>query len=211
MFAARSLREILSQELWLWVEKLRLDVFWAWLENSYASLSESHRLALGLCIIATGLLIVLLSYLRRRRPTQADLVRKVGARLAAVEETAAEPAPGGGDAGTMQDGAPILAGTRPQAFLVSEEPPLARVSLQPEMVRIGRHEENDVRFGHKTVHRYHAVVHHTADGEFIIKDLSGANGNGVYVNGARVGERPLAPGDLVELGAIRLRFEARHA
>ena len=81
------------------------------------------------------------------------------------------------------------------------------VPLAQDLVRIGRHAENDVRLNDKTVHRYHALVQRSSDGEFLIRDLSGAAGNGVYVNGSRIELAPLHSGDLVELGAVRLRFQ----
>lgn len=68
---------------------------------------------------------------------------------------------------------------------------------------------NDVQLADASVHRHHAVVHHADDERFIIKDLSGREGNGVKVNGQRVAEAALASGDVIEVGTVVLRFEAR--
>jgi hypothetical protein len=56
-----------------------------------------------------------------------------------------------------------------------------------------------------TVSRRHAVIS-PGDGGFMIRDQGSANGT--YVNGARVEEAPLRPGDEVSIGGTRFRFEA---
>jgi pSer/pThr/pTyr-binding forkhead associated (FHA) protein len=77
------------------------------------------------------------------------------------------------------------------------------------MLRIGREADNDICLSEKTVHRYHAVIRRTTDGEVVVTDLSGAEGNGVLINGARVGEGRLTKGDLIGIGEVKLRFDAR--
>lgn len=79
------------------------------------------------------------------------------------------------------------------------------------MVRIGRDEDNDIQLTVGTVHRHHAVIHHTDDAEFMIKDLSSADGNGVLVNGRRVGEARLRHGDTVALGEAVMTFRLKPA
>jgi hypothetical protein len=78
--------------------------------------------------------------------------------------------------------------------------------LRGPMLRIGRHEENDVLLADKTVHRHHAVLQLTGDQGYTITDLSGAEGNGVLVNAERVTQARLRHGDIIELGAVKLRF-----
>lgn len=79
------------------------------------------------------------------------------------------------------------------------------------MVCIGRDEDNEIQLPIGTVHRHHAVIHHTGDSEFIIKDLSSADGNGVMVNGRRVGEARLRNGDKVALGEAMMTFHLKTA
>lgn len=79
------------------------------------------------------------------------------------------------------------------------------------MVRIGRGDDNEIQLPLGTVHRHHAVIHHTDDAEFMIKDLSSADGNGVVVNGRRVGEARLNHGDTVMLGEAVLKFHLEFA
>ena len=76
------------------------------------------------------------------------------------------------------------------------------------LVRIGRHEDNDIRLPYSTVHRHHALIHRTPDSEFVIMDLSGQSGNGIVVNGEKRAEARLANGDTILLGDARLRFES---
>lgn len=79
------------------------------------------------------------------------------------------------------------------------------------MVRIGRDDDNELQLPIGTVHRRHAVIVHTDDAEFLIKDLSSADGNGVVVNGKRVGEARLRNGDTVMLGEAVLKFHLQLA
>jgi hypothetical protein len=79
------------------------------------------------------------------------------------------------------------------------------------MVRIGREEDNDICLSAHTVHRYHAVIRRTTDGDVVITDLSGDEGNGVLVNGVRVTEARLTKGDMINVGEVKLRFDAHPA
>ncbi|NJM34954.1 MAG: VWA domain-containing protein [Rhodomicrobium sp.] len=83
-----------------------------------------------------------------------------------------------------------------------------RIPLNQTGMRIGRHEDNDIRFDASTVHRRHAVVHMTPQRDFIITDLSGTDGNGVQVNSVRVERAELKDGDIVQLGEVRVKFHA---
>ena len=77
------------------------------------------------------------------------------------------------------------------------------------MLRIGREADNDICLSEKTVHRYHAVIRRTTDGAVVVTDLSGADGNGVLINGTRVGEGRLTQGDIVGIGEVKLKYDAR--
>lgn len=94
-----------------------------------------------------------------------------------------------------------------QAWLTVEGRPGGTMPLAGEVIRIGRHEENDIRLADRSVHRYHAVIERTSDEAFVITDMSGKDGNGVRVNGERTRRAQLADGDLIELGRAKLRFE----
>ncbi len=105
------------------------------------------------------------------------------------------------------DPAPIVVESPRRAALHIAGRTPAPLPSGPTMVRIGRHEDNDIRLPHASVHRHHALIHRTSEDEYVIVDLSGRGGNGVLVNGQRTPETRLAPGDEILLGDVTLRFE----
>jgi len=73
---------------------------------------------------------------------------------------------------------------------------------RPALV-IGRTDENDVVLNHRSISRHHAKI--VRDGEhYTIVDLQSANG--VRVNGEDYERIELNPGDVIELGHVKLRF-----
>jgi pSer/pThr/pTyr-binding forkhead associated (FHA) protein len=82
--------------------------------------------------------------------------------------------------------------------LAGQEFSLARAS-----VVIGRTEENDIVVNHRSISRHHAKVVREGD-RYTIVDLQSANG--VRVNNEDYERIELHPGDLVELGHVKLRF-----
>jgi len=96
-----------------------------------------------------------------------------------------------------------------EAWVDIEGMPAGRFVIGPSLVRIGRESDNDIRFAAKTVHRYHAAIRRTTDGDVVINDLSSADGNGVLVNGTRVEEARLKKGDVINVGEVRLKFDSR--
>ena len=93
-----------------------------------------------------------------------------------------------------------------QAWLSVEGETAARHPITGEMIRIGRHPDNEIWLTETSVHSYHAVIQRTEDAGFVITDLSGQAGNGVRVNGTRRANSPLANGDVIELGKARITF-----
>jgi FHA domain len=90
----------------------------------------------------------------------------------------------------------------------SSRPPMLR-TMPREMLSIGRGEDNDLVLDEATVHRYHAIIQRTTDALFLIKDLGGPGGNGVFVNDERVTEAHLLDADRISLGTANLVFHAR--
>jgi hypothetical protein len=173
-------------------------------------------------IAGLAIVLVVLAAWRflRPRPTQAELVRR--------HLTANPPEPAGAPTPAM-DVMPALLmvahrearsappGPPPppakvQYALISEHEngrPAAAIDLTQPIVRIGRHQENDIYLGHASVHRYHALLRRDVDGAFEILDLTGADGNGVLVNGRRRAHAALREGDVIDLGDVRLRYVTR--
>jgi FHA domain len=87
-----------------------------------------------------------------------------------------------------------------------------RIPLVGERITLGHAEANDVPIpSDRTVSRVHAVLERIA-GRWCVRDLGSRNGT--FVNGERIWtERPLADGDEVRIGTIRMlaRLEASQA
>ena len=96
-----------------------------------------------------------------------------------------------------------------EAWVDIEGMPGGRFMIGRTLVRIGRESDTDIRLAAKTVHRYHAAIRRTTEGDVVINDLSSSDGNGVLVNGTRVGEARLKMGDVINVGEVRLRFDSR--
>ena len=96
-----------------------------------------------------------------------------------------------------------------EAWVHIDGAPGSRWVIGRSFLRIGQEEDNDIRLNSRSVHRYHAVIRRTTDGDVVINDLSGADGAGVLVNGTRIEEARLKEGDAINVGAIKLRFAAQ--
>ncbi len=77
------------------------------------------------------------------------------------------------------------------------------------LMRIGREPDNELVLSVPTVHRYHAAIERTMDAGYVITDLSGEKGNGVFVNARRIAKAQLGDGDEIRLGAAVLSFSLR--
>jgi hypothetical protein len=95
-----------------------------------------------------------------------------------------------------------------EAWLTVDGPGPRTLALDSRRIRIGRHEDNDVRLPDATVHRYHAVIERTPEAAFVIVDVSGEKGNGILINGARQSRARLCDGDVIKLGRTCLKFES---
>ncbi|MGE4607568.1 MAG: DUF4388 domain-containing protein [Myxococcota bacterium] len=83
-------------------------------------------------------------------------------------------------------------------------PPNAPLQLRPWNTAIlGRNRSCDLRIGGGDASRRHAEISGDADG-FLIRDLGSTNGT--LVNGERIDEHRLAPGDRIEIGATMITF-----
>jgi pSer/pThr/pTyr-binding forkhead associated (FHA) protein len=80
-----------------------------------------------------------------------------------------------------------------------------RLQLQGGTVRIGRAEDNDLVLDDDRVSRHHGQLA-ARQGRLVYSDLGSTNGS--FVNGARVTEIALGPGDVLHLGGSTLTVEA---
>ena len=106
---------------------------------------------------------------------------------------------------TLGEMAPKVDGAPAPARLVVLSTELAGMEfmLGRASVVIGRTDENDVQLNHRSISRHHAKVVRDGD-RYTIVDLQSANG--VRVNGDDYERIELNPGDIVELGHVKMRF-----
>jgi hypothetical protein len=138
---------------------------------------------------------------------QAMLVRPPEEEGGALEEGAPEPADFGHtmvysvDREARRMDAPAAYGGR--AMLVGGG---KRTVLSGNRVTIGRSRDCDVTLDDANVSRRHAELRNEG-GSWVVADLGSTNG--VKVNGHRVSQQPLQPGDEITLGLERLTFEVQ--
>jgi hypothetical protein len=103
---------------------------------------------------------------------------------------------------------------QPVAALPPAVPPRAELVLRSpngeqrfplvDGATIGRGLDNAIVLDDARVSRRHAQLR-TLNGRWVIADQQSTNGT--FVNGMRVGEHPLHPGDVVSLGGLEVRFQ----
>jgi hypothetical protein len=180
-----------------------LDRLISWLERGYAE-EPALMIALAAVLVLSPVIsigaLVAVSAARARERAKARREAPLRQAMQAAEKI--DPASGGRGVQTAR---------RRSASLRMLDGDATSLPLRGTMVRIGRHEENDIRLASKTVHRYHAVVHVTDDLQYVLTDLSGRDGNGIVVNGVRVEQTTLHADDVIELGEVKLRFSLAEA
>lgn len=81
-----------------------------------------------------------------------------------------------------------------------------QLAFRGEILRIGRHSDNDIALEHNAVHRHHALIQRTPDDEFMLMDLTAGTGNAPLLNGRPVAHAALRDGDRIVLGEAILTF-----
>ena len=78
------------------------------------------------------------------------------------------------------------------------------ITLDRAMVMVGRHPHCDARLDSLRVSRRHCIL--TEDGgEVVVRDLGSTNG--IRINGQRVEDGRLRPGDEISIAHMRYRLE----
>lgn len=96
--------------------------------------------------------------------------------------------------------APVAAGGTMAAFGPDGPFPLTHAR-----VRVGRGKANELVLQDSSVSREHAELLRGSDDTWKVRDLDSTNG--VAVNGTRVTEQALAPGDVISFGSCEVRFD----
>lgn len=73
-----------------------------------------------------------------------------------------------------------------------------------KLTRIGKKDDNELILDDPTVSRYHAEIHFTAD-SYLLKDNGSTNGT--LINGTKVREAFLSPGDVLTVGNSTIEFQ----
>jgi ABC transport system ATP-binding/permease protein len=87
-----------------------------------------------------------------------------------------------------------------------ERAPSAVMPLPPEILRIGRAEQNDVVLADLMVSRRHAELRKSPEGDYEIADLG--SHNGTFVNGRRITRAAVTEADVIGVGAASFRLVA---
>src|SRR5690606_39553622 len=73
-----------------------------------------------------------------------------------------------------------------------------RVRLSSKPITIGRHPDNDIAIRDELASRFHCTIEPAGGGAWRVRDLGSRNGT--RVNDAAIEDRPLPPGDRVQVG-----------
>jgi pSer/pThr/pTyr-binding forkhead associated (FHA) protein len=76
--------------------------------------------------------------------------------------------------------------------------------LKAEKTTVGRVEDNTFQIAEPSVSSHHCEVL-LRGGDVVVRDLNSTNGS--YINGERVTERVIKPGQILRLGQVELRLE----
>ena len=80
-----------------------------------------------------------------------------------------------------------------------------KLTLNKNLIKVGMRETNDLVLPDKTVSRNHLEIEYESD-SFLLRDLGSTNGS--FLNGSKVKEAYLSPGDLIKIGNTNLEFVA---
>lgn len=85
-----------------------------------------------------------------------------------------------------------------------QTPPYNGIVYQIDRPQLSIGRQNaDILINDNTVSRIHAIIT-TENGSYFLQDNNSTNGT--FVNGRRVSQSPLKPGDLIRLGNIEIKF-----
>lgn len=92
----------------------------------------------------------------------------------------------------------------PKLVVLSEGLTGKSYELKVEKTTIGRVEDNAFQIAEQSVSSHHCEILLKGT-DVLVKDLNSTNGT--YINGEKVSEKPLKPGQILRLGQIEMRLE----
>jgi len=105
----------------------------------------------------------------------------------------------------MEEGPSVVSLRKCQLVVVDGPNRGKRLLLNKDVVTIGKREDNDLVLTDKTVSRNHLEIKYSQD-SLLLRDLDSTNGT--FVNGTRVKEAYLEPGDLIKVGGTTIEYVA---
>jgi ABC transport system ATP-binding/permease protein len=123
-----------------------------------------------------------------------------------IQVTEAEPVESGADA--VHDTAPhavaaLVAEAQPRLLALNSRLQGTLWTLGRSEVRVGKDDQAELCIPHRSLADFHAKLLQTSGSDWRVQELVRA---GVRVNGVAYADSPLHDGDVLELGALRLRF-----
>lgn len=93
----------------------------------------------------------------------------------------------------------------PQAYLYRRAGRrVVKHGLDQNVIRIGRHPDNEIQLQDRSVSRFHAQIVDKQNGSFVVRDLDSKNGVRIFYR--RVTSSVLADGDVLFVGNVGMRF-----
>ena len=107
----------------------------------------------------------------------------------------------------QEEGTKDLISLRKCVLAIVEGPsPKIKIDLgKKKITRIGKKSDNDIVVDDKTVSRNHLEIEATSD-SYLLRDLNSTNGT--FINGMRVKEAFLSPGDVISVGSTKIEYQA---
>jgi pSer/pThr/pTyr-binding forkhead associated (FHA) protein len=95
-----------------------------------------------------------------------------------------------------------------KCMLQSVDDPGQEWSFDKEEIRLGSMDDNDIVLSDDTVSRYHCKIVQEDTG-YVLIDLGSTNGT--FINGEKITEGVVKPGQILRLGMVEMRFETSDA
>ena len=103
----------------------------------------------------------------------------------------------------LEEGPEVVSLRKCQLVILEGPDKNKKMTLSKNVIKIGKKENNDLVLTDKTVSRNHLEIEYRDD-SFILRDLESTNGT--YLNGNKVKEAFLSPGDFIKLGNSAIEF-----
>lgn len=101
-------------------------------------------------------------------------------------------------------GRPLSPEEQPRLVVLNTDLAGTSYPIALSAVSLGRDDTNDIPVDHRSMSRSHCRLYEDNDGSWKVVDLGSANG--VRVNGEPYGLTDVRPGDVVQLGHVKMRF-----